>query len=161
MPGMVKSAEICHRTTEKETSVDADDSRPRGPFQDVGLQSVFRGGTETGRAMADCLHCEINQLVQQRLEGGHGDLAEIASMVAESLADPILLAPEGQQANLIAYVVSGSRADVPGKERRGRGRLQRHSLKGRSVNNRLASVDRIARHCAEPTHNQGASDGLT
>src|SRR4051794_15352920 len=29
---------------------------PRGPFQDVGLQSVFRGGTETGRAMADCLH---------------------------------------------------------------------------------------------------------
>jgi hypothetical protein len=80
---------------------------PRGPFQDVGLQSVFRGGTETGRAMADCLHCEINQLVQQRLEGGDGDLAEIASMVAESLADLILLAPEGQQANLIAYVVSG------------------------------------------------------
>ena len=70
--------------------------------------------------MASCLHCEINQLVQQRLEGGHRDLAEIASMVAESLADPILLAPEGQQANLIAYVVSGSRADVPGKERRGR-----------------------------------------
>jgi hypothetical protein len=34
--------------------------------------------------MADCLHCEINQLVQQRLEGGDGDLAEIASMVAES-----------------------------------------------------------------------------
>jgi hypothetical protein len=57
--------------------------------------------------MADCLHCEINQLVQQRLEGGDGDLAEIASMVAESLADLILLAPEGQQANLIAYVVSG------------------------------------------------------
>ena len=57
--------------------------------------------------MADCLHCEINQLVQQRLEDGDGDLAEIASMVAESLADLILLAPEGQQANLIAYVVSG------------------------------------------------------
>lgn len=57
--------------------------------------------------MADWLHCEINQLVQQRLEGGDGDLAEIASMVAESLADLILLAPEGQQANLIAYVVSG------------------------------------------------------
>ena len=45
--------------------------------------------------------------MQQRLEGGDGDLAEIASMVAESLADLILLAPVAEQANLIAYVVSG------------------------------------------------------
>ena len=57
--------------------------------------------------MSECLHCEINQLVQQRLERGEGDLAEIASMVAESLADLILLAPEDEQANLMAYVVSG------------------------------------------------------
>ena len=57
--------------------------------------------------MSDCLHREINQLVQQRLERGDGDLAEIASMMAESLADLILLAPEAEQANLMAYVVSG------------------------------------------------------
>ena len=57
--------------------------------------------------MSDCLHCEINQLVQQRLERSDSDLAEIASMMAESLADLILLAPEAEQANLMAYVVSG------------------------------------------------------
>jgi len=57
--------------------------------------------------MSDCLHCDINQLVQQRLERDDSDLAEIASMVAESLADLILLAPEDEQANLMAYVVSG------------------------------------------------------
>jgi len=57
--------------------------------------------------MSDCLHCDINQLVQQRLERGDSDLGEVASMVAESLADLILLAPEAEQANLMAYVVSG------------------------------------------------------
>ena len=57
--------------------------------------------------MSDCLNCEINQLVQQRLQRGDSDVAEIASMVAESLADLILLAPENEQANLMAYVVSG------------------------------------------------------
>ena len=57
--------------------------------------------------MSDCLHCEINRLVQQRLEREDGDLAEVASMMAECLADLILLAPGNEQANLIAYVVSG------------------------------------------------------
>jgi phosphate starvation-inducible protein PhoH len=57
--------------------------------------------------MSDCLHCKINQLVQQHLERGDIDLAEVASMRAESLADLILLAPEAEQANLMAYVVSG------------------------------------------------------
>jgi hypothetical protein len=57
--------------------------------------------------MSDCLHCDINQLVHQRIEGGDADLAELASMVAESLADLVLLAPEAEQSNLIAYVLSG------------------------------------------------------
>ena len=57
--------------------------------------------------MADCLHCDINQLVQQRLERGEADLGELASMMVESLADLVLLAPEAEQANLMAYVVSG------------------------------------------------------
>ena len=43
--------------------------------------------------MSECLHCEINQLVHQRMESGHADLAEIASMMVESLADLVLLAP--------------------------------------------------------------------
>ena len=57
--------------------------------------------------MSDCLHCEINQLVQERFERGDTDLVETASMMVESLADLILLAPEAEQANLMAYVVSG------------------------------------------------------
>ncbi len=50
----------------------------------------------------DCLHCEINDLVQQRLEGQTVDLAELAAMVAESLADLILLAPKDTQGKLMA-----------------------------------------------------------
>jgi len=57
--------------------------------------------------MSDCLHCDINQLVQQRLERGDTDLGELASMMVESLADLILLAPENEQPNLMAYVLSG------------------------------------------------------
>ena len=57
--------------------------------------------------MAECLHCEINQLVHERIEGGDGDLSELASMMVESLADLILLAPESEQPTLMAYVLSG------------------------------------------------------
>ncbi len=57
--------------------------------------------------MSDCLHCDINQLVQQRIERGDADLAELASMMAESLADLILLAPENEQTTLMAYALSG------------------------------------------------------
>jgi hypothetical protein len=56
--------------------------------------------------MSDCLHCDINQLVQKHVEGGSNDLVEIASMAAESLADLILLAPEQDRANLLAHVIS-------------------------------------------------------
>jgi hypothetical protein len=56
--------------------------------------------------MSDCLHCEINQLVQERLERGDTDLVEVASMMVESLADLILLAPESDQSNLMAHALS-------------------------------------------------------
>jgi hypothetical protein len=57
--------------------------------------------------MSDCLHCDINQLVQQRIQSGHADLADLASMMVESLADLVLLAPDNEQSNLIAYALSG------------------------------------------------------
>ena len=57
--------------------------------------------------MSDCLHCDINQLVEQRIETGYADLANLTSMMVESLADLVLLAPENEQANLIAYALSG------------------------------------------------------
>ena len=56
--------------------------------------------------MSECLHCEINQLVQERIEGGDADLSNLASMIVESLAELILLAPEEERATLIAYAVS-------------------------------------------------------
>jgi hypothetical protein len=51
---------------------------------------------------SDCLHCEINELVQERIEGGATNLADLAAMVVESLVELILLAPEGEQAKLLA-----------------------------------------------------------
>ena len=56
--------------------------------------------------MSDCLHCDINQLVREHIEGGTNDLVEIASMMAESMADLVLLAPEEDRANLLAHTVS-------------------------------------------------------
>ncbi len=56
--------------------------------------------------MSECLHCEINQLVQDRFERGNTDLIEMASMITESLADLILLAPESDRSNLMAHALS-------------------------------------------------------
>ncbi len=56
--------------------------------------------------MSDCLHCDINELVREHVEGGTNDLGEIASMMAESVADLVLLAPEEDRANLLAHAVS-------------------------------------------------------
>jgi len=56
--------------------------------------------------MSDCLHCDINELIQKHVEGGTNDLGEIASMMAESLADLVLLAPEEDRANLLAHAIS-------------------------------------------------------
>ncbi len=52
--------------------------------------------------MTDCLHCEINELVQKRIEGEGADIAELASMIVESLAELVLLAPPSEQAKLMA-----------------------------------------------------------
>jgi len=50
--------------------------------------------------MSDCLHCDINDLVREHVEGGTNDLVEIASRMAESVADLVLLAPEEDRTNL-------------------------------------------------------------
>jgi hypothetical protein len=52
--------------------------------------------------MSDCLHCDINELVRERLEQGDADLAELTAMIVESLAEVILLAPEADQAKIMA-----------------------------------------------------------
>jgi hypothetical protein len=54
------------------------------------------------QTMSDCLHCDINELVQSRIDKGDVDIAQMAVLVAESLADLIQLAPETEQSKIIA-----------------------------------------------------------
>lgn len=56
--------------------------------------------------MSDCLHCEIVEMVQQRIDGGETDLANMAALIAESLAEVILLAPEEERSALMANAIA-------------------------------------------------------
>jgi hypothetical protein len=58
-------------------------------------------------ALESCLHCEINDLVQEHVEGQETvDIAEVAARMAESLVDLVLRAPEEQQAQLLAATIA-------------------------------------------------------
>ena len=59
------------------------------------------------RASESCLHCEINDLVQEHVEGLEQpvDIVTLAANMAESLVDLILLAPEEEQAKLLAVTI--------------------------------------------------------
>ncbi len=56
--------------------------------------------------MSDGLHCDINELVEKRLEREGADLGELAARMTESLADLILLAPEADQSKLMADILA-------------------------------------------------------
>ena len=56
--------------------------------------------------MSDCLHCDINDLVQTHLDRKDADLAELVGRMAESLADLILVAPQVEQADLLASAIA-------------------------------------------------------
>ena len=56
--------------------------------------------------MSECLHCDINELVDKRLEPDGANLAELAVLIAESLADLIVLAPPAEQSKLLADVLA-------------------------------------------------------
>jgi hypothetical protein len=58
-------------------------------------------------APESCLHCEINDVVQEHVEAHETvDIAEVAARMAESLVDFVLRAPEEQQAQLLAATIS-------------------------------------------------------
>jgi hypothetical protein len=66
-------------------------------------------------ALESCLHCEINDLVQEHVEGHETvDIAEVAARMAESLVDLVLRAPEEQQAQLLAATISYVGRNCPG-----------------------------------------------
>ena len=56
--------------------------------------------------MSDCLHCDINELVEKRLAREGADLSELAARMTESLADLILLAPEADHSKLMADILA-------------------------------------------------------
>jgi hypothetical protein len=59
------------------------------------------------RSSESCLHCEINDLVEEHIEGQEMvDIAEVAARMAESLIDLVLRAPEQQQAQLLAATIT-------------------------------------------------------
>ncbi|HYA05403.1 MAG TPA: hypothetical protein VEF90_05885 [Xanthobacteraceae bacterium] len=56
--------------------------------------------------MSDCLHCDINELVRERIEGQDNvDLADLVARMAESLAEAIMLGPKDQWAALLAEAI--------------------------------------------------------
>jgi hypothetical protein len=63
--------------------------------------------------MSDCLHCDINEIVQKHIERTETpDAADLAARMAESLADMILtfviltFVPEEDQANILAHTIA-------------------------------------------------------
>jgi hypothetical protein len=56
--------------------------------------------------MSDCLHCDINELVRERIEGQENvDLGDVVARISESLAETIMLGPKDQWAALVAEAI--------------------------------------------------------
>jgi hypothetical protein len=58
-------------------------------------------------AEEDCLHCKINELVEQHVAGNETvDLSELVATMSESLADLVLSAEPAEHAKLLAFAVA-------------------------------------------------------
>ena len=56
--------------------------------------------------MSDYLHCDINELVRERIEGQDNvDLGDMVARISESLAETIMLGPKDQWAALVAEAI--------------------------------------------------------
>ncbi len=55
--------------------------------------------------MSECLHCDIYELLESRLQDQEANLAEIAAKVTEVLADLILMLPPDEQSTLMADIL--------------------------------------------------------
>ena len=62
--------------------------------------------------MSECLHCEINELLESRLQNQEVNLAEVAAKVTEVLADLILMAPPDDQSTLMADILANLGSSV-------------------------------------------------
>ena len=77
--------------------------------------------------MSDCLHCDIHEMLEDRLQGEQADLSEIADKVTEVLADLILMAPAAEQTLMMAHVMSSLGAMVFEKSKEADPDNPRHS----------------------------------
>lgn len=55
--------------------------------------------------MSECLHCDIHELLESRLQNQETNLAETAAKVTEVLADLILMVPPNEQSMLMADIL--------------------------------------------------------
>ena len=54
-----------------------------------------------------CLHCAINEVVREHIDGQETvDVADLAALMAESLVELILFAPEEEQGKLLASTIA-------------------------------------------------------
>jgi hypothetical protein len=59
------------------------------------------------RSSERCLHCDINDLVQEHVAGQEKvDLTDLAARMAESLVDLVLLAAEEKRAQLLGFTMA-------------------------------------------------------
>jgi hypothetical protein len=56
--------------------------------------------------MSDCIHCDIHELLETRLQNQEVNLVEIVAKVTEVLADLILMAPSDEQSTLMADMLA-------------------------------------------------------
>ena len=85
-----------------------------------------RGCVREGVIVSDCLHCEIHDMLESRLNEDGADLSEIAAKVTEVLADLITMAPPEQQTLMMASVVANLGTMVFEKSQQPSGGNQRH-----------------------------------
>jgi hypothetical protein len=79
-----------------------------------------------GNAMADCIHCEIHDLLESYLQDEEANVADIAAKVTEVLADLILLAPPADRGPLMADILSNLGGFVLEKNEQAAGQNPRH-----------------------------------
>jgi hypothetical protein len=57
--------------------------------------------------VSDCLHCDINEVVRQHIEGKETiDLPELVAKMAESLVELVMLGPEDGWGQLLAAAIA-------------------------------------------------------
>ena len=58
------------------------------------------------KVMTECLHCEINALVERHEEAGEKDVLTLAAKIVESLADIVVSIPPEEQGLIVAEIIA-------------------------------------------------------